>query len=363
MKTREQPKVPRFVELIRVSTQGQAQKDTPERQRHELDRWRGAQPGTIVERIEAPGVSGTLPLTESREGRRLIELAGKFDELRVVHVSRVFGARSGDPADQVAVASLCYKAGAVIATTDGRRYDPRNPVDMMMLNFECSMASKDRSELIEKTNQGRMRAARRNGQPGARRYYGRRFNPALAQWEFDEVERAALEKIIAWIFDGVSVNEIARRLNGIGAPTALGQKSGSTTGLWYATSVLSILRHRHLYGESYYTNKHLPGERAELRPPPLMTKSEWERLQNVLDSRRSAGRPANPERTSVCVGRIFCPCGARLYKRNRYYICSSAASTARNFGKSSCQFLKLIESRLLMKRHGSRFSPSLLATT
>jgi hypothetical protein len=55
--------VPRFVELVRVSTKGQADRDTPAMQRAALDRLRQMRPGVLVERIDSQ-ISGGLGLEE-----------------------------------------------------------------------------------------------------------------------------------------------------------------------------------------------------------------------------------------------------------------------------------------------------------
>lgn len=77
-------KLPRFVELVRVSGAAQVKKDTPESQRQTLDRLRAQRPGLLVERIEALAVSAAIPLHQTESGRRLIQLAQSkaFDELR-----------------------------------------------------------------------------------------------------------------------------------------------------------------------------------------------------------------------------------------------------------------------------------------
>jgi hypothetical protein len=119
-----EPAVPRYVEMIRVSTKGQADSDTPELQRRALDRLRERRPGTLVERIEALGQSGAAPFDERPDLMRLLELskAGAFDEVRVYAIDRL--TRSYEPDERWDIWKLVRKAGAVIVDANDNVIDP-----------------------------------------------------------------------------------------------------------------------------------------------------------------------------------------------------------------------------------------------
>ncbi len=96
VKPEPSPEQPPFVEVIRVSTQAQADRDTPEEQRAEADRYRAAHPGTFVERIDE-AVSGAKDAASRSDIQRLFELlaAGNVRQVRVRHVDRL--TRHDDP--------------------------------------------------------------------------------------------------------------------------------------------------------------------------------------------------------------------------------------------------------------------------
>lgn len=55
----------------------------------------------------------------------------------------------------------------------------------------------------------------------------------------------------------------------------------------------------------------------------LLTEDEYARIQRYLDSRHTIGRLVDPASAPILVGRLFCPCGARMYVKKRYYYCST----------------------------------------
>src|SRR4051794_7125475 len=104
--------LPRYVELVRVSSQGQANRDTPEDQRAALNRLRLSRPGVLIERIDST-VSGAKDSDDRKDLQRLAELARSpaFDEVRVRHTDRL--TRHEDPRERFMVYGLIADAGAV----------------------------------------------------------------------------------------------------------------------------------------------------------------------------------------------------------------------------------------------------------
>src|SRR4051812_40174303 len=104
-KATSKAQLPRFVELIRVSSKKQSDADTPEVQRRELEKLQQRRPGVLVERIEdgASGLSGALGLAARPDLQRLAALARAraFDEVRVYDVDRL--TRADDLRERAAV--------------------------------------------------------------------------------------------------------------------------------------------------------------------------------------------------------------------------------------------------------------------
>src|SRR4051812_29441319 len=95
------PQMPRYVELVRVSSKGQRDRDTPAQQKEALERLRDRRPGILVERIEhSAHLSGALRVADRPDLQRLKELSEQraFDEIRVFNIDRL--TRASDEREQ-----------------------------------------------------------------------------------------------------------------------------------------------------------------------------------------------------------------------------------------------------------------------
>jgi len=184
--------LPRFVELIRVSSRLQLELDTAENQRRALDQLAKRRPGRRIERIEALAVSGAIPLHETRQGKQLLDLAAQgFDELRLWDVDRGLGARAEDPADRLALLSLAREAGAVIVDRNEQIVDPGDELGEMSFILRTFFAAQERRKIIARTRAGRERIAADGGYAGGGHLpYGLEWNATERKFEIDE-ERAA----------------------------------------------------------------------------------------------------------------------------------------------------------------------------
>lgn len=288
-----------FVELVRVSTTGQAERGTPEIQRHALDQLAEHRPGQCIERIEALGVSGARPIHETREGRRLLELAAAgFDELRLWDMDRALGARADDPRDRLAILSVAKQAGAVIVDCTGKVIDPESMVGELEVYLRGLFAATERKKINERMTAGKKRAAARGKVAVAYPPYGyhhTRNNDkgVTIVEEHAEVVRA----IYGYAIEGKSLYGIVRTLDadGIRAPR----------GKWSRTTVRHILRSKTYLG-SWRNLGH------EIPVPQIIDRETWHRAQRALDKRASRGRPGK-KATALVRGRVWCPCGARCY--------------------------------------------------
>ena len=81
----------RIALLLRVSSEEQREKETIELQEEFLEQYCGLYELEVAEIYKDDGVSGTIPLHERPEGRRLLEDAneGKFDAVLVYKLDRL----------------------------------------------------------------------------------------------------------------------------------------------------------------------------------------------------------------------------------------------------------------------------------
>ncbi|WP_242391990.1 recombinase family protein [Anaeromyxobacter oryzisoli] len=236
MAAREAPALPRIVELLRVSGQAQADRDTPADQRAALDRLRETHPGVLVERIDCGAiraVSGAVSFRYRPDLRRLKELsdARAFDELRVRRIDRL--TRHDDPRERFVVYGLVSDAGAVIRDASGHVIDPRSEIGEIDWYLQSLFAARERRAIRERTLAGRHRKAC-EGVPVTTLPYGRTYDRERGTWGIDEVEAAVYRRLFSDVIDGKSLRSIAAALNDAGIPAPRG-------GAWHPSPIKAMV--------------------------------------------------------------------------------------------------------------------------
>ncbi len=329
-------RLPRYVELVRVSGASQVKKDTPESQRQALERLRAQRAGVLVERIEALAVSAALPLHETDAGRRLIELAQRqaFDELRVFDLDRALGGRADRSRDRMAVMDLLLDAEAVLVDATGHVIDPADDEDYGEFEFFMRgyIGKKERAKIKKRTAAGRARVASQGGLAGGPPPYGRICDRATKQWSLDPEEHPILQRMIALALNGMAARRIALALNAERVPSPRG-------GLWGPSTVIGILRSRSLIGELEHAG-------VRFTVAPIIDRGTFDRVQRNLDARKVDGRPpvASP---ALLHGRVRCSaCGSKCFVRRArgrggrdyyYYRCRTGHADAGASGLLECR--------------------------
>ena len=116
------------------------------------------------------------------------------------------------------------------------------------------MASKERQEIIKRTQDGLLRAIKGGKYSGGIIAYGYRLNPDIKQLEIEEKEAEVVKLLYQWcVEEQISCVQIADRLNAMGVPTHYKKDGRSikkrgkreaekTAGIWRAGRVLNMLR-------------------------------------------------------------------------------------------------------------------------
>jgi site-specific DNA recombinase len=314
---------PRYVELVRVSSRGQASRDTPERQRQALDRLRDHRPGILVERIEAVA-SATLALDETEAGQRLAALAEAraFDELRVSEHDRVLGGRSDDLRVRLTVLSLAMRANAVIVDANSHVIDPADESGMGELDFflRTFTSTRERKLIARRTQGGRAVKAAQG------KYVGLGAFPWWLEW--NKVERkvevradrvAIIKQAAEAIFDGRALAQVVRKLNADGIAPPRKQR-------WHGITLKRLLRNATLVGQR---SQSLKGQTFPFEVPAVVSQEWFDRLQRTLDGARGKRRRDCYRAEALCRGRIFCGvCRELMHVQNAtggyvYYRCRS----------------------------------------
>ena len=315
------PAIPRYVELVRVSSLGQAARDTPADQRAALERLRFVRPGILVERIELQ-VSGAAAGVDRPDLNRLAELAAlkAFDEVRVRHLDRL--TRHEDPLERAAVLSMVSRAGAVIVDAGGTVLDPKTMGGELVWVVSTLASAEERRKILERTQAAKKRLAAEGRLVAGMPPWGRTFDRKTGRWGTDPDAMVVYRRLFDLILAGRTLRQIADTLNGEGVTTKTGRQ-------WTAGTVHNALHAPHASGQ-WRTHG------AEMQIPMIVDRAtQAEALARLRANDGASGRH-NPA-PALLRKRIFCGvCGAACYTSRSsgrlVYYCHTRGECSREHG-------------------------------
>jgi site-specific DNA recombinase len=319
---------------LRVSSEQQRDRETIEIQADFLDQYRSLYELEVAEIYKDDGVSGTIPLHERPEGRRLLEDAkeGKFGALLVYRIDRL--GRSllviVDAHDRLQEAGVALRSAT-------EPIDTSTPSGRLIFQMLASFAEYERGTIRERTQAGLHRAFRDGKHTGCIPY-GYDIDEGGAFVVVEEEARVVRE-IIANVSAGATLYSEAKRLNDEGE-RAPGQKYRGKPRkygtFWHHTSTEGVVRQRAYSGIHTVNTQNGPVEREvpAIVEPALQDKA----LSQLRENKRYAG--GRPSRKYLLSGLIRCErCGATYVGdpstsgsggRNNYYGCRKRRKTVRS---------------------------------
>src|SRR5829696_555987 len=224
---------------LRVSSDEQRERESIQTQREFFEQYCELYGLEVTETYADDGVSGTIPLHERPEGRRLLEdaRAKKFETLLVYRLDRL--GRSllviVDAHDKLQVSGASLRSAT-------EPIDTSNPSGRLIFQMLASFAEYERETIGERTQAG-LRRAYRNGTHVGRIPYGYDINEAGA-FEVVEHEARVVREIVANVAAGASLYSEAVRLNDQGEPSPGRKYRGKprTHGAsWHQSSVRAMI--------------------------------------------------------------------------------------------------------------------------
>src|SRR5919107_1134533 len=183
---------------LRVSSEEQRERETIEIQNEFLSQYCRLYGLDVAGIYKDDGVSGTIPLEERPEGRRLLEdaQAGRFDTVLVYKLDRL--GRSllviVDAHDRLEAAGVALKSAT-------EPIDTSTPSGRLIFQMLASFAEYERAAIAERTRSGLHRAYR-GGKHTGRIPYGYRLTPDEHGLEIVEEEARIVREIIANVAEG-----------------------------------------------------------------------------------------------------------------------------------------------------------------
>ena len=225
---------------LRVSSEEQRDRETIELQRDFLEQYCNLHELEVTDVYEDNGVSGTIPVYERPEGRRLLEDAkgGGFGALLVYRLDRL--GRSllviVDAHNRLEEAGVAMRSGT-------EPIDTSNPSGRFIFQMLASFADFERESIRERTQAGLHRALR-NGKQLGMIPYGYDISPD-GSFVIIEDEARIVAEIIANIAAGATLYSEAERLNDEGVPSPGSKNRGKPRkygSMWRASTVQGIIK-------------------------------------------------------------------------------------------------------------------------
>lgn len=298
-------------EYGRTSTDEQVDAGTIQNQRDFLSNYRGLYKLPCGGQYYDDGVSGTIPLGERPEGRRLLEdaRAGKFKVLLVYRLDRL-GRNLKSLLDALEELDAC---GVTIRSAT-EPFDTATPIGRFMFQLLGSMAELEKATINERMSLGRDRVAGQGKYTGGPIPFGydlddeRRLVPSARIVEqFGITEAELVRDIFSRIADGGSTMAAeCRRLNSAGVPRVIrygGKRARTIDRASWSHTALTTIVHNPLYrGDDAVASRY--GDVA--RPTEALVDGDvYERAQTAtLAARRLSSRPE--DRTYHLRGLVRC---------------------------------------------------------
>ena len=292
--------VRRVATYERVSSEDQRERETIKTQTDEIARRLASQPGLeLVGRYVDDGVSGTIPIAERPDGRRLLQdaVAGRFEELWVYKVDRL----GRDAVDLLVVRRRLDALGiALVSVVEGQP-------DLLGYDVQAVVADHYRREFARRSADGMNRAAREGRYTGGIRPSGYRVegHQATARLVPDEAivwgdltAAGLVRQIYEWLaLSGWSCRRVANELNALGVPASYardgrGVRGKNTQNLWRAGRIRNLLVNPVYKGQLQYGRRTDKREREVIAAPieGLVSPTLWQAAQDALAANRRCAK-------------------------------------------------------------------------
>jgi site-specific DNA recombinase len=308
----------RIALYMRVSSEEQVERMSIGTQEEFLDQYCALYGHEVADVYKDEAISGTVPMHERPEGRRLLDNAktGAFGTVLVYRLDRV--GRSllvvVDAHDRLGESGIALKSA-------NEPIDTSTPAGRLIFQMLASFAEFERGTIRERTRHGLHRAFRK-GKHSGRIPYGYKLTPDESGLEVVEEETAVVRQILANVAGGSTLYGESKRLNDEGVPSPGWRfKSGERKyGVAWSPSTIATIVH-----QSAYSGVHrVKADKGyiEREVPPIVESGLQKRAEAALQANRhraSAQRKA--ARKYLLSGLVTCGiCG---------YACSGHTSTRR----------------------------------
>ena len=247
---------------------------------------------------------------------------------------------SRDPLHLMVMTEELAEAGAKLLFVQGP--SGTTAEDKLVRYILGYVGEKEREFITERTMRGKVSTAQNGRMPvgTGKGLYGYQYDPATKQRTILATEAEVVKKVFVWANEGISLYQIAIRLNEQDIPT----KSGSA---WHPLTLKRMLTNTSYMGLDYYGKTRVRKTRGRRRTVKVLPEEEWIRVEGftppIIDESifalvqerlsQPSNRTTKSEKRYLLTGYVVCgECGSpvvgsQLNRRYRYYRCRATVPT------------------------------------
>lgn len=326
--------------LCRTSSEDQAERGTIENQIIFGEKYCDLHQIPLVDIYKDDGVSGTIPLQDRPEGKRLLDDA-KEGNVKLVLIYKLD--RLGRTARIILNAVHDLEQYGVQVRSMTEPFDTSTPAGRFLLTILAGAADLDRSSTLERLWHGANRAAHKGKWLGGIVPFGYEVIDGFLQINEEPIPGFHMSEaeVVRLIYNLVadkrmSTIKVADYLNSLGVPPSYvvhdrkpkrGKRMESTTGIWYPSRIGNIIKNPTYKGTHEY-GKRTKKEREIItrKVPPIVPEEQWNRAQQVLKNNQLFS-PRSAKYKYLLRGLIKCgTCGSGFHgmasETFKYYKCN-----------------------------------------
>lgn len=305
---------------IRVSTDDQAEGESPSIHEHRAREYAKFNGWNVVEVYNLAGVSGKTVM-EHAEAKRMMA------DIRRKHISGLIFSKlarlARNTKELLEFADFFKAQGADIVSLQ-ERIDTSSPAGRLFYTMIAAMAQWEREEITDRIKASIRTRAQLGKSLGGAAPFGYQW---LDSKLIPHPKEAPIRKVMfEWFAEDRRFKSVARRLNAAGYRTRNGSKFTDTTvvRLIQDPSAKGLYRSNHTYRDAKGHLKMKPESEWCHNPiEPIVDEELWQQCNAIL-TRRKDRKQLGPKPIHLFAGLLTCSCGQSMYvfSRTAKYLCS-----------------------------------------